>query len=678
MRGIWFCVAAACAVAFSCGGGPSRPNIVIISMDTTRADHLGVYGRSEARTPTIDALAAEGFLFRHYMTPVPITLPSHTTMFTGHSPPVHTVRDNGTFTVPEWELTLAEVLTAAGFDTSAFVASFPLHSKFGLDQGFAHYDDRFLDSYTDVDGYRLKARSGVFFDERPATAVVDAAIAYHRGRTAGPFFTFLHFFDAHQPLRPPSPYDLEFVTDLYDGEIAYVDEQMGRFFRFLKEQGEWENTLIIVTGDHGEALGEHGELTHAMLLHQATLHVPLIIEGPGVPTGESSRWAMSTSLMETVLDLIGVDAGPAPKAPRGPSLRPLIEGTAGEAWDREFRAYFETVAPRFGQGWSQLAAWMEGDWRLVAGPVPRLYNLAQDPVEVEDHIADEPGIADGLQIGLRAFLDTNETESVGRSLQTIDQETVDRLAALGYLSEGVEDFRTFDDMLDFGDFPDPFDHVAEVAVLSHAKAAMSQARWELAGALCDEMLRINQLNAVAHRMKGVVAGVSEDWETSLDHLEKAVAIEPESMETVGLLGMVQIQAGHLREGIDTLKSRPNAGNSVEACTWIGRSLADLGEFKDAEQWYRRGLEAAPEQRWLRLYLANLLAVQRRFDEAEPIFRNLIRDEPYFSLPFFNYGRMMVETGETDRARKLLERARALNPEHQLTLQLLRTLGNGEG
>ena len=677
MIGRLFCIAAACTAAISCGGGVVQPNVVIISMDTTRADRLGAYGWSEARTPTIDSLAAEGFLFRSYMTPVPITLPSHTTMFTGHSPPTHTVRDNGTFTVPQWELTLAEVLTSAGFDTSAFVASFPLHSKFGLDQGFAHYDDRFLDSYTDVDGYRLKAQSGVFFDERPATAVVDAAIAYHRGRADAPFFTFLHFFDPHQPLRPPSPYDLDFVTDLYDGEIAYVDEQVGRFFRFLQQQGEWDNTLIVVTADHGEALGEHGELTHAMLLHQATLHVPLIIRGPGVPAGESSRWAMSTSLMETVLDLIGVDAEEAPEAPRGPSLRPLIEGSAGDAWDRDFQAYFETVAPRFGQGWSQLAAWMEGDWRLVVGPSPRLYHLEQDPAEVEDRVADEPKIVGDLETGLRAFLDKRETESVGRSLQTIDQKTIDRLAALGYLAEGVEDFRTFDDMLDFGDFPDPFDHVAEVAILSHAKAAMGQARWELAGVLCDEMLRVNQLNAVAHRMKGVVAGVSEDWETSLGHLEKAVAIEPESMETVGLLGMVQIQAGHLREGIETLKSRPDAQDSVEACTWIGRSLADLGDLEGAEQWYRWGLEVAPEQRWLRLYMANLLAVQKRYDEAEPIYRDLIRDDPYFSLPFFNYGRMMVESGETERARKLLERARVLNPEHQLTLQLLRTLGDGE-
>ena len=242
-------------VLLAAGCGRSQPNLVVITLDTTRADHLGIYGYEKARTPNIDALADGGFLFHNHLTPIPITLPSHTSLFTGHTPPVHTVRDNGTFYVPEGEVTLAEVLSDASYDTSAFVAAFPLAKQFQLDQGFGYYDDNFQkDRFSDP---RMGGRD-IFFDERPAGQVVDSAIEYHRDRKGGPFFTFLHFFDPHQPQLPPAPYDLEFRANPYDGEIAYVDNELKRFFDLLKERGEWENTIVVLTADHGEGLGEHG------------------------------------------------------------------------------------------------------------------------------------------------------------------------------------------------------------------------------------------------------------------------------------------------------------------------------------------------------------------------------------------------------------------------------------
>ena len=370
-------------LAFLGCSAPEPANVVLITFDTTRADRLGPYGYEEGSTPTLDRMAQQGFTFDAHMTPIPITLPAHTTLLTGLTPPAHTVRDNGTFTVPEDALTLAEILQEEGYDTSAFVASFPLEEQFNLDQGFGHYDDEFSDHSTAP----LRPQMDIFFDERRAGAVVDAALRYHRERRPGPFFTFLHFFDPHQPQLPPSPYDVQFRAQPYDGEIAYADEQLGRFLNFLEERGDLDNTLVIFTSDHGEGLGEHGEVSHAMLLHQATLRIPLILQGPGVSQGRTSEWTFSTQIFATVLDYLGLDTPELPVEP-GHSLLPLManEGEAPEGWPR-FNAYFETIAPRASQGWAQQVGFMRESWRLVEGPRPTLYDLDQDPRELDNRHA---------------------------------------------------------------------------------------------------------------------------------------------------------------------------------------------------------------------------------------------------------------------------------------------------
>lgn len=673
--GRWLLLLGLVFTLLGCGGG-NRVNVVLITMDTTRADHLGAYGSESAQTPHIDSLAEQGFVFKKHLTPVPITLPSHTSLFTGHYPPTHSVRDNGTFIVPHGERTLAEALKKRGFDTSAFVAAFPLHSKFGLDQGFGVYDDAFTDRYYDVDGFRIRPKIGVFFDERPAADVVDAAIEYHQRRKRKPFFTFLHFFDPHQPLNPPPPYDVTFRDHPYDGEIAYVDEQIGRFFDFLKQRGEWENTLVILTADHGEGLGEHGETTHAMLLHQATLHIPLIISGPAIAAGETERWTSSTQVLATVLDYLGIDF-PMHDIPISASLLPLMRG---EEPDRSepFVSYFETLAPRTNQGWSQLVGYMKGDLRYSHGPRPHLFDLGKDPREYEDLYSARPESAGRLLAELTRFLQSHETVPVGESFEEIDEETMERLAALGYVSEGIHQLGQMKDMLDVSGLEDPGVRVGDISLFSEAKAAFGAGNWRLAFQMFKELVARTPTNVNARRNLALLHGLFGEWDACFAQLGEIVRITPDNEEIGRLTGELKIQSGRVEEGIQILKNLKTAHGSVEAIIWLGRAYGDLGLVAEAEQWLREGLSLSPDQRWLRLYLANLLAGESRFEEAEPVFLELLSDFPYFSLAWYNYGRMLLDRGDRGRARVVLERAALLNPDHAMTREVLASFSQRSG
>ncbi|MCP5004589.1 MAG: sulfatase, partial [Planctomycetes bacterium] len=259
-------------------------NVVLVTFDTTRADRLGAYGRTTAVTPTLDALAAEGFLFERCRSAAPVTLPSHSTLLTGTYPNVHGVRDNSVFALPPASVTLAEVLREHGYRTAAAVGSFVLDHQFGVDQGFELYDDAITQEHEDYWGRRTVDKlAPFFFDERPAERVNAAVLPWLRERLARPgepFFVWLHYWDPHHPHIPPAPYNQLFATDLYQGEIANADAALGRVIGELRRADALERTLVVMTADHGEGEGEHGEETHSLLAYDTTLHVPLIVRVP--------------------------------------------------------------------------------------------------------------------------------------------------------------------------------------------------------------------------------------------------------------------------------------------------------------------------------------------------------------------------------------------------------------
>jgi len=404
-------------------GAAAGFNVLLVTFDTTRWDHLGCYGRQQAATPSCDRLAARGVRFEHAVASAPLTLPSHATILTGLYPGAHGARDNGRYLVGAEHETLAETFGAHGYDTAAFVACFVLDARFGLDQGFDVYDFQVTQ-----EGFRPQMPD---YNERPADAVTDAAIAWLREREtrdpANPFFLWVHYFDPHLPYTSPSVNLPRFAGLPYDAEIAFADQEFGRLLRELASLGQTERTLVVLTSDHGEALGEHGEKTHGMLVYDCTIRVPLIFSCPVLfdrPFHITEQVAGLVDLRRTLEDLTGI---PAAAASDGRSL-------LDRKLDPTRAIYFETEGPLNLCGWSPLSGLRRLDRKYIHGPSPEFYDLRQDPRELRDLYRERPDGQAELVAELAA-LSARWTGAGGTSRQLSDEE-IERLASLGYVQAG--------------------------------------------------------------------------------------------------------------------------------------------------------------------------------------------------------------------------------------------------
>ncbi|MCX6551345.1 MAG: sulfatase, partial [Acidobacteria bacterium] len=401
-------------------------NLVVITLDTTRADRIGAYGYREIETPTIDRLAAEGVLFEQAMSTAPLTLPAHSTIFTGLYPPEHGVRDNGGFFLSPSQLTLAEILKARGFQTGAVVGAYVLDGKWGLNQGFDTYVDEF--EFKGIGGF------GLGDIKRPGNEVVDRALPWLEKVKGQRFFAWLHFYDPHFPYASPEPFKSRYEDHPYSGAIAFTDAQVARVMAFLEQNKLLERTIIVVMGDHGEGLNQHSEGTHGFFVYESTLRVPFIVRAPfdrmhGRRVADLVR---SVDVLPTVLDLLGI---PAPTVTPGVSLAPLLTG-ARQTLDLE--GYAEALYPLHHYGWSELRAWRAGRFKVVDAPRPELYDLAQDPEETKNLYGERRSVADTMIARLRA--QEHETTARGAAPQEkpeVDPEARARLAALGYVGSFV-------------------------------------------------------------------------------------------------------------------------------------------------------------------------------------------------------------------------------------------------
>ena len=399
-------------------GAASGFNVLLVTLDTVRRDHLGCYGDLKAVTPTLDRLAARGVRFEDVVTSVPLTLPSHTTILTGLVPPSHGVRNNGTGWLQPEQVSLAETLRDHGYDTAAFIGSFVLDARYGLDQGFETYDFE-----VDSSGFRPGMPD---FNERPADRVTDAALGWLRGRKAraapGPFFVWVHYFDAHVPYTSALVRDPAFAGRPYDAEISFVDRQLGRLLDDLTTDGALDQTLVVVTADHGEGLGEHGEQTHGMLLYDPTMRVPMILSCPRlVKAGQvDRRTAGLVDLRPTLEALLGL---------------PMTSPCDGKSLlDRDLEPdraiYIETMEPAELAGWSPLDGLRTATHKLIGGPVPRLFDLLADPHEATNLFGS------GLAIEARLTADLDDLrsrfESTNAVERTMTDDELERLRALGY------------------------------------------------------------------------------------------------------------------------------------------------------------------------------------------------------------------------------------------------------
>lgn len=429
MRCAWRTLAGGLAAGLSCatlwlgapGCAPPDPvpaprDLLLVTLDTARADRFAYTGSSTSLTPRIDALAGQGVGFGNAISPVPLTLPAHASLLTGRQPPSHTVRDNGAYRLPSSETTLAEVLQRAGFVTGAFVGAEVLDARYGLNQGFDTYDAEIAPS---------EASPFLYYAERSAEEVVAATSGWLDAQDERPVFAWVHLFDPHTPYRPPEP-ERSSHDSAYDGEIAYVDRIVGRLVDHWAERRGLERTLIVITSDHGEALGEHDESTHGVLVHDATLRVPLVIRSPGLRLEETVAAPVHlVDVMPTVLALLDLQP---PASIQGRNLVPLLQGKQVE-WSPA-SGYAESLYAQLHHGAAPLFALREDRWKLVRGLGEELYDLELDPAELKDRAAAEPTRRNDLARALDAL--TAELAGGDAETLTMDDETRRALESLGY------------------------------------------------------------------------------------------------------------------------------------------------------------------------------------------------------------------------------------------------------
>ena len=493
----------AAAAATALGQAPARrpsprPSLILLTLDTARADHLGIQGVHPGLTPNLDALAARGIRYARALSPTPLTLPAHCSLLTGRDPPGHGVHDNGTAALPAGLPTLATVLKDRGYATAAFVASRVLDRRFGLDRGFGTYDDRMAAERIGEYGY----------PERNAGDVTTAALAWAAGRPRGrPYFLWVHYYDPHAPYAAPGTAGGGTPAARYAGEVAYVDREIGRLLKGLPADGG--RTLVAAVGDHGEMLGEHGEAGHGVFLYRAGLEVPLVVAGPGVPPGTVVPGTVGTrALPSTLLRLLGL---PGDVGPFGSSLPGL---SVSEPVYRAEPVYSETWLPATAYGWSPLHAVSDGRWRFILAPRPELYDFVADPGEQRNLVAERPGDRVRLE---RALADVRGVKGVAAPAVKPDAELAESLASLGYHS-GASGSRA-------GTI-DPKDGISMLAELDHAKQWQREGRTREAVARLEDLVRRSPGNVPFLVRLAVAQSAAGRGEAGLATLKHAVGLNP--------------------------------------------------------------------------------------------------------------------------------------------------------
>jgi arylsulfatase A-like enzyme/Flp pilus assembly protein TadD len=547
-------------------------SVLLLTTDTTRADHLGALGNESVETPVLDGLAREGILCASAITPSPSTLPAHTSLLTGLYPVHHGARANGNFRVEERVTTLAERLRARGYRTGAVVSAFVLDSRFGLDQGFELYHD---------DLTRGVQRSPHMFRERPAELSNEPALAFLRDHAGEPFFLWVHYFDPHASYAPPEPFRSRYADDLYDGEIAYADAQIGVLLAELAALGARERTLVVYAADHGEGLGEHGEETHSLLTYDATLRVPLLFHAPeGLPRGVFLR--RETSLVDvvpTVLELLGEEL---PAGLDGVSLL--------HPEDSPRTLYFETISTMTLHGWAPLLGVRRRGHKYILAPSPELYDLRRDPGELENRLEAEPALAEELHQELLAIAgpDPVAAAQVAANLE-LDDEARRQLAALGYLQTA----------------PEGPDRAAQLALDPKHMVP----HWERV----QRAINLQSLGRLSE---------------ALPELEAAVADVPGDVFTRGILAGTYAMQGEYDKALELHRGNALLDPKSESPP-LGIAGIHLlkGELAEAEAEIRRALELEPESSTAQILLGRLAVARRDEEEALARFRRAIEIDP---------------------------------------------------
>jgi len=629
---------------------PAGPplSLLLITLDTTRADHLGCYGYAPARTRHLDQLAAEGVRFEWAFSPAPITLPAHASILTGLYPFAHGVRNNGNFYLSDKFETVTMVLQQLGYRTGAFVSSFILDRRYGLNRGFETYDDRMEGESPQILNLEAERRG-----DRTALAL-DRWLEQHAQQPAAPFFAWLHLYDPHEPYHAPPPFGPAFADSPYDGEIAFDDAIVASVMDKLAQLGLRDRTLVAIIGDHGESLGDHGEETHSMFLYDAAIRVPFILWRPGLlPAGTVVKDVIrATDLAPTVLELLGA---PPLRTDHGRSLVGLIRGARDQ---RTPPIYAETLLPQLYMNWAPLRAIRDERWKLIEAPGPELYDVGSDPGENRNLYADRDQTARGLEQELVRLTGGASGEM---SVGTMDRETLEKLASLGYIGAGAEPSPNVNGALQ----TDPKDMIGVFNRLRVANSAVRDRRFKEALPILREVLEKDPRNAFAQLVLGSAYMGMGDNRAAIAQYRKYLDLVPTSSYAHEWMAICYVRLGDqqsaLREADAALAIDPRFSG---ARVLKGGVLASRGDYRGALNELRAAVEADPAKPMLRLDLAKVLAEAGQEGEAQAQYEAALKIQPDYAPALSGMGALYAKQGKFDQAASVLQRALEVEPRQE--------------
>lgn len=665
---------------------PLQTNVLLVTLDTTRPDKLGCYGSLEVQTPHIDEIAQEGVVFRNATCSTPLTLPSHCSILTGTHPSYHGVRDNGGFYLEPDQITLAEILRQRGWATSAFIGAFVLDSRWGVNQGFDYYYDQF-----DFSKYKTISLDSV---QRTGDEVVSAFFKWLEANGDKRFFSWLHFYDPHAPYDPPEPFATQYKdkpSGLYGGEIAYVDQCIGKVVDALETRGLLKNTMIVIVGDHGESLGEHHEKTHGFFIYDATTLVPLILRIPSVRAlGRAVASQVETiDLLPTLCDLLEI---PIPQSVQGKSLLPLVVQSTPKS---ERSAYSESYFPRYHFGWSEVKSLRNGRFKYVLAPQPELYDLGQDPGEQVNLYAQNTKLGKSLEKDMQELLKSKSLDGVEtRGPQKMDQDAVEKLVALGY----VGGFTSQAKLTNPGTLADPKDKIGlfnriKMAEEDSADGKLDEALEKLTEVISEDpgIMEARQVRAQIYLQKNrpeeAIAEAQEalkidpeyetaiftlaqaykmakKYESALAGYQRLAQLDPRDPKPYLNMGEIYLATKDYAQAIVQLQRsiELDVVHSAMAHNLLSIAYLKNGEFELAEKETRTALEMRPRTPDAHYNLGLIYEERGDIPGAIREFREEIEIHPSAYPAHFNLGQLLGKIGQTREGIAHLREAVALKKD----------------
>jgi len=665
------------ATRFVGPGACSGCNVLLITIDTLRADRVGAFGGTGHLTPTLDGLAGQGLRFTRAYASAPLTLPSHTSMMTAASPPVHGVRNNSLFRLGGKLPTLATVLKSAGYRTGAFVGAFVLNARFGLNRGFDVYDDRYGENAPGDPAESAERRAEDVI--KPATAWINQQSNPQSAirNPQSPWFTWVHLYDPHEPYRAPEPYASQ--HEPYDAEVAYADAMVGKLLADLRAAGQLDRTLVVVAADHGESLGEHGERTHGVFVYDVTMRIPMIVwAGARVPAAASDTLVRLIDLAPTMLDLIGLNA---PQEFEGRSALSTIAARDG----RSPPAYVEAMDANLTRNWAPLTGLVTADYKLIELPIPELYDLRSDPRETRNLFAREPERARTLDSLLRGVTASFQSRGSAAEKTTLGADARQRLQALGYVTSSADPgARTFTDADDpktligpaedlnralaafnAGSHPAGMSAVRAIirvhpgfTTASGIFASMQRDTGDLPGAIAtlEDLVR---RNVADQSVMLVLAGYLQELgalDRSAGLVHAIITAHPDYAEAYNSLGVVYSRQGrHADARAAYRKVLELDPTSAKAYENLGADEFAAGDLNEAGADLARALSLDPRLAGVHNALAAVYMRQGRQADAMAAWKTAVRLDPRLFDALYNLGIALDDAGRREEARPYLER-----------------------